>query len=169
MKKFEMNVIFKKIILISLVTMISVIVISLSVNLESNNDPSISTNYDFSTKKIKIDNIVLTVQVADTFDKRKQGLQFQEKLPYDQGMLFDFVESRVISMWMPNMKFSLDIMWFDDKGNIVYIEKNMQPCASIDFCKSVNPNEQKARYVLEVTKGFIDKFGVNENSKLYFE
>jgi len=164
-----MNTIYKKIILISLVIVISIIAISFTINLESNNDPSISTNYDFSINTIKIDNIVLAVQVADTSDTRKQGLQFQEELPYDQGMLFDFVESRVISMWMPNMKFSLDMIWFDDKGNVVYIEKNMQPCTSIDSCKSVNPNGQKARYVLEVTKGFIDKFGINENSKLYFE
>jgi len=96
-------------------------------------------------------------------------LQFQEELAYDQGMLFDFVESRVISMWMPNMKFSLDMIWFDDKGNVMHIEKNMQPCDSIDSCKSVDPNGQKARYVLEVTSGFIDKFGINENSRLYFD
>ena len=164
-----MNKNYTKILSFSLVIVIVLIVITITVNLESNKVPSISNNNDFSTTTIKIDNIVLSVQVADTFDKRKQGLQFQEELAYDQGMLFDFVESRVISMWMPNMKFSLDMIWFDDKGNVVYIEKNMQPCDSIDACKSVDPNGQKARYVLEVTSGFIDKFGINENSRLYFD
>ena len=70
-----MNTNYKIILSFSLVVVIVLIVITITVNLESNKVPSISNNNDFSTTTIKIDNIVLSVQIADTFDKRKQGLQ----------------------------------------------------------------------------------------------
>ena len=120
----------------------------------------------FSSKMIKIDDTMLEVQIADTNAKRIEGLQFQEKLPYDQGMLFDYTEPKVISMWMPNMKFSLDMIWFDEGGKVVYIEQDVEPCQSIKVCPSINANGQKAKYVLEVTSGFVDKFNITNDSLL---
>jgi len=56
------------------------------------------------------------------------GLMFQEELPYDEGMLFVFDDSKKRSFWMSNMQFSLDIIWIDSQVNIVHIEKNVPPC-----------------------------------------
>ena len=42
---------------------------------------------------IKIDDVTLQVQIADTRPLQTRGLMFQEKLPYDQGMLFVFEDS----------------------------------------------------------------------------
>jgi len=67
------------------------------------------------------------------------------------------------------MQFPLDIIWFDNNGNIVHIEKNIQPCKTAletATCQSYKGGGVHAQYVLEVTAGFIDKFGVDENSKL---
>ncbi len=124
---------------------------------------------EFPRGIIKIDDITLQVQIADTSPLQTRGLMFQEKLPYDQGMLFIFEDVGVRSMWMLNMQFALDLIWIDDGGNVVHIEKDTQPCKSAletVGCTFTNGNGKDAKYVLEVTSGFVDKFNITENSRL---
>jgi len=124
---------------------------------------------DFPIGTIKIDDQVLQVQIADTEPLRVRGLMFQEQLPYDKGMIFVFDESGFHSLWMLNMQFPLDMIWFDSDGKVVYIEKNVPPCKSAletVTCTGVNPGENEALYILEVTEGFVDKFEINEDSIL---
>lgn len=124
---------------------------------------------EFPRGLVKIDDILLQVQIADTKPLQTRGLMFQEKLPYDQGMLFVFEDEGVRSMWMLNMQFALDVIWIDGDGNVVHIEKDAQPCKSAletMTCTFTNGNEKHAKYVLEVTAGFVDQFDITENSKL---
>ncbi len=117
---------------------------------------------------IKIDDIALQVQVADTEPRRVRGLMFQDQLPYDQGMIFVFDEVGIYSLWMLNMQFSLDMIWFDQNGNIIHIEKDVPPCKTAletMTCQSFAP-DGKALYILEVTSGFVDKFNITKDSKL---
>jgi len=119
----------------------------------------------FEIKKIKLDDVTILVQLADTPEKSSLGLQFQEKLPYDEGMLFDFGNSRNLGMWMPNMKFSLDMIFFDEEGKVVSITENVPPCIPNENCTSIK-SKSKARYVLEVTSGFVDQFNITSSSQL---
>ena len=67
------------------------------------------------------------------------------------------------------MQFPLDIIWFDADGNVIHIEKNVPPCKSAletATCTVQNADGKKAKYVLEVTAGFTDKFQITENSKM---
>ena len=67
------------------------------------------------------------------------------------------------------MQFPLDIIWFDSDGKVVYIEENVPPCKSAletVTCTRTNSSENEARYILEVTAGFVYKFGISENSVL---
>lgn len=124
---------------------------------------------EFPMGVIKIDDVTLQVQIADTNPLQTRGLMFQEKLPYDQGMFFVFEDEGVRSMWMLNMQFSLDVIWIDADGGIIHIEKDAQPCKSAletMACTFSNGNGKDAKYVLEVTSGFVDKFNITENSKL---
>ena len=124
---------------------------------------------EFPVGTIKVDEVVLQVQIADTEPGRVRGLMFQEQLPYDQGMLFVFEEPGTYSLWMLNMQFPLDLIWFDSNGNVVYIEENVPPCKSAletATCSSVNPETNQALYILEVTSGFVDEFDITENSVL---
>lgn len=122
----------------------------------------------FPRGTIKIDDIALQVQVADTEPRRVRGLMFQDQLPYDQGMIFVFDEVGIYSLWMLNMQFSLDMIWFDQNGNIIHIEKNVPPCKTAletMTCQSFAP-DGKALYILEVTSGFVDKFHITKDSKI---
>ena len=124
---------------------------------------------DFPVGTIKIDDIVLSVKIADTEANMARGLMFEQKLPYDKGMLFVFDEAETRSMWMLNMQFNLDVIWFDADGNIVSIDKNVPPCMTtveIFVCQENGVSSDNTKYVLEVTAGFVDKFGITKDSKL---
>ncbi len=123
---------------------------------------------EFPRGTVKVDDRVLEVQIADNDPRRIRGLMFQEQLPYDQGMLFVFDEPGVYSLWMINMQFSLDMIWFDEDGEVVHIETNVEPCRSAVetmTCPSKIPSAH-AIYVLEVTAGFVEEFGIDGDSRL---
>jgi len=124
---------------------------------------------EFPRGTIKVDEHVLEVQIADTEPRRVRGLMFQEQLPYNQGMIFVFEESGFYSLWMLNMQFPLDMIWFDSDGKVVYIDKNVPPCKSAletVTCTTNNSAENEAKYILEVTAGFVDEFEITEDSIL---
>ena len=122
----------------------------------------------FPRGMIKVDNVALEVQIADTEPRRVRGLMFQEQLPYDQGMIFVFQEPGAYSLWMLNMQFPLDMIWFDEDGAVVHIEQGVQPCKTaleITTCQSIVPGGM-ATYILEVTAGFVEMHGITEDSRL---
>jgi hypothetical protein len=123
---------------------------------------------EFPIGTIMIDDIPLEVQIADTEPRRVRGLMFQDQLPYDQGMIFVFDKPGLYSLWMLNMQFPLDMMWFDENGKIIHIEKDVPPCKTpleIASCQSIIP-EGQAVYVLEVTSGFVEQNNVTVDSIL---
>lgn len=123
---------------------------------------------EFPRGTIKMDDMVLEVQIADTEPRRIQGLMFQEQLPMDQGMLFVFDMPGIYSLWMLNMQFALDMIWIDENGSVVHIETDVQPCITAVetvTCPSRMPDTQ-ALYVLEVTSGFVEMFDITTESKM---
>ena len=132
---------------------------------------SIESNSNFLMGTVQLDDKLLDVYLADTEPRKMRGLMWesQDFLSNDKGMLFVFDEPGTRSMWMKNMQFPLDILWFDENGNVVSIEKNVPPCITpleVMSCKSVGVSAENAQYVLELTAGYVDKYEVTENSQL---
>jgi len=72
-------------------------------------------------------------------------------------------------MWMMGMQFNLDIIWFDENANVVAIEKDVPSCKTtieVVACRENGVSGNNAKYVLEVTAGFVDEFNITENSRL---
>ena len=122
---------------------------------------------EFPRGMIKIDDVVLEVQIADTDARRARGLMFQDQLPFDQGMLLVFNEDDRRSIWMLNMLFPLDVFWIDSDGRVVHIEQDIPPCKTAVetvTCPSYKGAGQDAKYVLEVSAGFIEKYNITTDS-----
>lgn len=122
---------------------------------------------EFPRGMIKLDDVILEVQIADTDPRRARGLMFQEQLPFDQGMLLAFDSPDRRSIWMLNMQFALDVFWIDGDGKVVHIEKNIPPCKTTVetmTCPSYQGKGLGAQYVLEVTAGFVDKNNITTDS-----
>ena len=123
---------------------------------------------EFPRGTIMVDDIPLVVQIADTEPRRVRGLMFQDQLPFDQGMIFVFNQPGLYPLWMLNMQFSLDMIWFDQDGRVIHIEKDVPPCKTpleIAACQSIVPDGQ-AIYILEVTSGFVDHNKITKDSIL---
>ena len=132
---------------------------------------TIDANSNFLMGTVQLDDKILQVYIADTDPRRMRGLMFETEsfLADDKGMLFVFDEPGSRSMWMKNMQFHLDIIWFNENGNVVSIEKNVPPCITpveVMSCKSVGVYSDNAQYVLELTSGYIDEHFITEDSQL---
>jgi len=114
---------------------------------------------------VKIDDVAIKAEIADTDEKRLRGLMFRESLPESEGMLFVFDKEDYYGFWMMNMSFPIDIIWISANHTVVHIEKNVQPCKV--SCPFYTPNE-KALYVLEVSGNFTEKHGIKLGSVTQF-
>ena len=131
----------------------------------------IDANSNFLMGTVQLDDKLLQVYIADTDPRRMRGLMFETEsfLANDKGMLFVFDEPGSRSMWMKNMQFHLDIIWFNENGNVVSIAKNVPPCITpveVMSCKSDGVYADNAQYVLELISGYIDEHSITENSQL---
>ena len=124
---------------------------------------------EFPIGTIKLDDKFLEVYIADTVPRHTRGLMFEPAMSYDQGMLFVFDNPGLRPMWMLNMQFHLDIVWFDENQNIIGIEKHVPPCKTtieVVTCRENGVSHDNAKYVLELTSGFVDNFNITNKSKL---
>jgi len=107
----------------------------------------------------------IEAELAYTDETRMRGLMFRDSLAADAGMLFIFPYMDRHSFWMKNTLISLDIIWLNERKEIVYFTTAV-PCTS-DPCTSYVPM-QKAKYVLEVNEGFAKKHGLKIGTRLEF-
>lgn len=105
---------------------------------------------------IRIGNQELSVEVADTIVKQVRGLSGHRPLKENEGMLFVYENPRILSFWMRDMRFPLDIIWIDGHKNIVGIVPDISPDTFPQMFSSAVP----VQYVLEVSAGWAELHGV---------
>jgi uncharacterized membrane protein (UPF0127 family) len=104
----------------------------------------------------------LEVEVADTQKSRELGLSGRKSMGNDEGLLFVFDTPGRYGFWMKDMKFPLDIVWINDNGIVVSIERDLDPSTY----PKVFTNQSDARYVLEINQGQAEHFGMYLGSKV---
>ncbi len=102
-----------------------------------------------------------TVELAETPEHRAKGLMFRTELADNRGMLFDFKETRSVSMWMKNTPLSLDMIFTDDKGTVLYIARNTVP-----FSEDIITPGMPVYAVLEVKAGTALRLGIEPGDRL---
>lgn len=94
----------------------------------------------------------IVVVVADTPALREQGLSGHEILAPNEGMLFVFSEPTLSGFWMKDMRFPIDIIYFDADRRIVDVWESATPES---YPKIFMPRVP-AQFVLEVPAGFFE-------------
>ncbi len=118
----------------------------------------------YRTTKFKAERIMFgkkrfNVYIADSFGKKALGLMHRPSIKPDEGMLFIFRKEGRYDIWMPNMKFSIDIIWLDSGYKILKVVENAEPCESLFSCPPyLSPDN--ARYVLEFNAGTARREGM---------
>ena len=110
------------------------------------------------TAKIELAGVTLTVELATTPAAQEQGLSDRDSMPADHGMLFVFNQEAEWGFWMHEMRFPLDMIWFDANRQAAFIEQDLPPCTPT-ACPVYTP-PVNALYVLEVNAGFVAANGI---------
>jgi uncharacterized protein len=109
---------------------------------------------------------VLDVEVADTPELLERGYMFRERISDAEGMVFLMGSVDFHSFWMKNCKVSLDILWLNEKWEVVHMEKKLPPCKR-DPCPSYRPL-QASLYVLEVKAGLAAAEGIKLGDRITY-
>ena len=70
---------------------------------------------------------VFQIERAITLDQQARGMMFRESMDPNSGMLFEFDEPKIATIWMKNTPLPLDIIFVRSNGKILKIEHMAQP------------------------------------------
>ncbi len=104
----------------------------------------------------------LLLYVADSVDKKRKWLSGISSIKPNEGMIFVYDEPGRYWFWMSGMKFSLDFIWVDWSGYIVWITPKVSP----DTYPRVFFPPSKAQYIIELLSGSVEKYGLYTGQKI---
>lgn len=114
-----------------------------------------------SPVRVFVDDVAVSVELADSPARRSRGLQGRTSLSEDHGMLFVFSSPGILRFWMKDTLIDLDIGFFDTQGRLLNTA-TMMALNEIEFHRSVGP----AQFALEVPAGWFDRHGVGPGARL---
>lgn len=118
------------------------------------------------TQIARIGDVSFNVEIADNAILQAKGLSGRESLPEKNGMLFVFSGLAKRGFWMPDMHFSLDMVWI--KGDkIAGMTENVPP-SGFGEPDIYYPPEDVDK-VLEINAGSAKKFGLKIGDVLVLE
>lgn len=115
----------------------------------------------FSLVPLQVGDTLIDVQLADTPQKRAQGLMFQQSA--DPGMLLLYREPTAISLWMANTAMALDVAYIGADWAIAELI-TLEP-----FDKTPVPSQQPVIAALEMPRGWFAKHGVVVGQKVVLQ
>jgi uncharacterized membrane protein (UPF0127 family) len=67
------------------------------------------------------------VEEAKTLDQQARGMMWRDSMGEDEGMIFEFAEPKIATIWMKNTAIPLDLLFVRSNGEILKIEHMAQP------------------------------------------
>nr|WP_299343819.1 DUF192 domain-containing protein [Allomuricauda sp.] len=107
--------------------------------------------------------VKLDIEIAETDYETQTGLMYRDSMDDNQGMLFIFSDNEMRSFYMKNTEIPLDIIYINEKLEIVSFQKNASPLDETGL-----PSQFPAKYVLEINAGLSDKWGIATGDKIDF-
>ena len=95
------------------------------------------------------------VELARSPQEQAQGRMFRTAMGPDEGMLFPYPRTALLSMWMKNTYIPLDMLFIREDGTIASIAANTTPLSE----QTISSGKPVAA-VLELGAGFAARHGV---------
>lgn len=123
---------------------------------------------DFAQGTAMINGNLIKVEIAKSAAEKQRWLMFrQERLPLNSAMMLIYDKLDLYAIWLLNIEYNLDLIWFDENGNIVYMVKDASPCKNtLDASNCTYKNTKPAKYVIAAASGFIDEHKITRDSKM---
>ena len=107
--------------------------------------------------------IPLTLEVADTPERKAYGLMFRNTLADKNGMLFLNTVPQEMIFWMKNTFIPLDMIFFDKKGKVTHLIQNAEPLS-----ETRRYSNGPVLGVLELPAGSIQKYKIQTGDTVSF-
>jgi uncharacterized membrane protein (UPF0127 family) len=113
-------------------------------------------------QQLKVKDITLNVEVADTLATRQAGLSNRSTLDKDHGMWFVYPDSQIRHFTMRNTTMPLSIAFLNSEGVIIDIQK-MQPKT-----RKLYSSNTEAMFAIEVKLGWFEKHTITQGDRFVF-
>lgn len=117
---------------------------------------------DDSVYTVYVENIALTVTLADSDAERVRGLSGVTSLSELGGKLFIFDDQQRHGIWMKEMQFPIDILWFNNNLELIHIEERVEPST---YPTVFAPNSD-ARFILEINANLVSEMNMQKGDRL---
>ncbi len=117
------------------------------------------------TATIHVNGNPIIVEMVFSQNDQVQGLGGRNLLLSRAGMLFVFPKPDRYGIWMREMRFPLDILWFSADRRVIYFLRNIQP----DTFPQIFYPPSAALYILELNAGSIDKMQIKEGQTMILQ
>ncbi|MEM4194987.1 MAG: DUF192 domain-containing protein [Candidatus Anstonellales archaeon] len=108
--------------------------------------------------KLRVGKKEVNVEVASGW-RRFLGYMFRKEPSFDEGILFVFDRPQRVKLWSPFVNFPLDIIFLNKRMKVKDI-------ACLEAWDLNGVECQKAKYALEVKRGFCKKFKIKKGMKI---
>jgi uncharacterized membrane protein (UPF0127 family) len=105
----------------------------------------------FETRDVLLARQAFRVEMADTAAEKSRGLMHRDSLADGRGMLFLYEPPSPVNFWMKNVRFPLDLLFFDQDGCLLDHHDRVPPCPAPPCPVYSTPHP--TTWVLEVPAG----------------
>ena len=129
-----------------------------------------ATPSGYMQAEVTIEGFTFVVDVADTYELRRQGLSGRGDLAREVGMWFDMGGTGNATFWMRGMRFPIDIVWISDDLVVTGVAERL-PFPEPGTTDSALPTYSSGvpiRFVLEINAGLAEELGIGEGSVVTF-
>lgn len=116
---------------------------------------------------VKIRGIEFLADVAEKFEEWRLGLGFRNTLDKNSCLLMKFPDNRIIPIGMYNMKFPIDVLWLNDKKEVMFIEEEVPIYSSNQQITKLKG--YTAKYVIELNSGTVKYLKIKVKDKIDFD
>lgn len=106
------------------------------------------------------------VELAVSREEKQRGLMHRDKLPEGTGMLFIYATPQPTRFWNRNVRFPIDILYFDENRGFLRADTRVPPC--LHSACPVYQTGQPVKYVLELPAGTRERLDLQPGQRFIF-
>lgn len=124
------------------------------------------TGHAFEPAELTLAGEQYQVELAVSREEKQQGLMHRDRLPEGTGMLFIYTTAEPTRFWNRNVRFPIDILYFDANQAFLHGDTHVPPCPELPC--PVYQSGQPVKYVLELPAGSRERLDLQPGQEFTF-
>jgi len=124
------------------------------------------TGHALETTDIILAGEQFQVELTVSREEKQRGLMHRDPLPKGTGMLFIYATPQPTRFWNKNVRFPIDILYFDANQAFLRADSHVPPCPELPC--PVYQSGQPVKYVLELPAGSRERLDLQPGQRFLF-